>query len=123
MKNKLGKEPGKKALMEALKEAMRKKEKIMIEEMSEQTLKRHIRYYLKKYNYQIITFQFFVSTETAYKRDVQRAKEKWHPKMGEKWIKDMHELHDKRIDSKGILIDTDKLNKKQVVDFIIKNLK
>jgi tRNA uridine 5-carbamoylmethylation protein Kti12 len=123
LKNKLGKEPGKVALMEQLKIATRNKENILIEEMSEKTLKKYIRYYIKRYNYQIITFQFFVSTKTAYKRDIQRAKEKWHPKMGKKWIVEMHELHDKRVDSKGILIDTDKLNKKQVVDIIIKKLK
>jgi hypothetical protein len=123
LKNKLGKEPGKVALMNELKKAMKNKDDIILEEMSEKSLKKHIRYYLKRYNYKIITFQFFVSTETAYKRDIQKAKEKWHPKMGKKWINEMHALHDKRTDPNGILVDTDKLNKKQTVDFIIKKLK
>ncbi len=123
LKNKLGKEEGKLALMEELKTAMKKKENILIEEMYEKTLKKYIKYYLERYNYKIITFQFFVSTKTAYKRDIQRAKEKWHPKMGKKRIKQMHDLHDKIADPKGILVDTDKLNKKQVVTLILKNLK
>lgn len=123
LKNKLGKEPGKQALMSELKEAMREKQNILIEEMSEKTLKKYIGYYLKKFNYKIITFQFFVSTKTAYKRDIQRAKEKWHPKIGRKLIKEMHDLHDKRVDPKGVLVDTDKLNKKQVIDLIVKKIK
>ncbi len=123
MKHKLGKERGKIALMEALKEEMRNQENLIIEEMSEKSLKRYIRYYIKKYEYKIITFQFTVSTKTAYKRDVQRAKDKLHPKMGKKWIKEMHEWHDKRVDPKGIMVDADKLNRKQAVDFIIKKIK
>ena len=123
IKESLGKEKGKEKLHEILKELIKSRKNILTEETSRKTLNKYLGYYLRKYNYKIITFQFFVSTTSAYKRDIQRAKEKWHPKMGKKWIKEMHDLHDKRADPKGILVDTDKLNKKQIIDFIIKNLK
>ena len=90
---------------------------------NQKTLKKYINYYLKKYDYKIITFQFEVSKKEAYKRDVQRGKEKWHPTMGEKWIDDTHEYHEKKFDERGNLVDCNKLGKKQVVDFILKNLK
>ena len=122
LKTTFGKELGKHSLFAILKTIMPSKKNIIIEEMSEKTLKKHIKYYLKKHKYKIITFQFFVSTKTAYKRDIQRAKEKWHPKMGKRWVEKMHKLHDERLDPKGILVDTNKLGKRKVVNFIIENL-
>lgn len=114
---------GKQFLFAILKEAMKTKKNILIEEMSEKSLQKYISYHLKKNNYQIITFQFTVSTETAYKRDIQRSKDKWHPKMGKKWVDEMHKHHDENIDSKGIMIDTNKLSKKKVIEYILDNLK
>jgi predicted kinase len=117
------KELRKKALFAVLKEAMKEKKNILLEEMSEKTIKKYINYHIKKYNYQIITFQFAISLKEAYKRDVKRAKEKWHPFMGKKEIKKMHKMHDNRFDPSAILVDCNKLNKKQVVEFILKRLR
>ena len=91
--------------------------------MSEETVRKYINKYVKKYNYKIIVFQFTVKTETAYKRDVARAKAKWHSFMGKRKIEEMHKMHDERFDKKGILVDTNKLGKKQVVDLILNKLK
>ncbi|MBT4258188.1 hypothetical protein HOD88_03345 [archaeon] len=113
---------GKKFLFAILKEALKTGKNILMEEMSEKSLRKSINYSLKKYNYKVITFQFSVSTKTAYKRDVQRAKDKWHPLMGKKWVDKAHKLHDKKIDPKGIIVDTDKLSKKKVIEFIMDNL-
>ena len=123
LKTNLGKELGKKSLFAVLKAVMPSKKSIIIEEMSEETLRKYINNPIKMNNYSILTFQFTVSTETAYKRDVKRAKDKWHPYIGKNKIKEMHDMHDERIDLKGILIDTNKLGKRAVVEKILKELK
>ena len=124
LKTELGREKGKIALMDELKKAMPTKKDIIIEEMSEKTLKKYIRYYIKKYDYKIITFQFEVSLKDSKNRDIRRVIDKGHDrKFILKNIKELHKMHDERFDKKAFLIDTGKLNKKQVVDFIIKKLR
>jgi len=123
LKKHLGKELGKKALFATLKSLMPTKKNIIIEEMSEKTLKKHINYYLRKYKYKIITFQFEVGVTEAYKRNIQRAKDNWHPYILKKKLKDLHKMHEERFDPNGFLVDTNKLGKRQVVEFIIKKLK
>ena len=123
LKEKLGKELGKKSLFAVLKVVMSTKKNIIIEEMSEETIRKYVGSYIKKYNYRVVVFQFTVRTKTAYKRDVQRAKAKWHPLMGKKWIDETHKMHDEQFDKKAFLVDTNKLSKKKVVDLILKELK
>jgi len=123
IKSRFGKKRGKLKLFELIKEAMMTGKNILTEETSRKTLNKHIGKDIKKYKYKILVFQFTVSTETAYKRDVKRAKAKWHPFMGKKKIEKLHKMHDERFDKKAILIDTDKLNKKQVISFIFKKLR
>lgn len=123
MKTWLGKDLGKKSLFAVLKVVMPSKKDIIIEEMSKETVRKYIYSYIKKYDYKIIVFQFTVRTQTAYKRDVQRAKTKWHPKMGKKWINETHKMHDERFDKNAVLVDTNRLGKRQVVDLILKSLK
>ncbi len=101
LKTNLGKDLGKKSLFAVLKVVMPSKKDIIIEEMSEETLRKYINQYIKKYNYKIVVFQFTVRTKTAYKRDVKRAEDKWHPFMGKKKIKEMHKMHDERFDKKA----------------------
>jgi predicted kinase len=122
MKETLGKEKGKVALFKELKDTMAFGENIMIEEMSKETLGKYVGGDIVKFGYEIIVFQFTVSTETAYKRDVQRAKDKWHPLMGKKLVKELHDMHDERIDKDGILVDCDGLGKDEVVELILKKL-
>ena len=122
LKENLGRELGKRSLFAVLKVVMPSRKNIIIEESSESTLKKYLRYYLKKYDYEIVTFQFEVSLEKAYKRNVQRAKDKWHPYIKKKSLEDLHRMHEERFDKNAILVDCDKLNKKQVVDFILGEL-
>lgn len=123
LKKYLGKELGKKALMAVLKIVMSSKKDIIIEEMSEKTLKKYIKYYIKKYDYKIITFQFEVGVTEAYKRNIQRAKDKWHSYILKKKLKGLHKMHEERFDPNAFLVDTNKLGKRKVVDFILEKLK
>jgi len=123
LKKMLGKEFGKKGLFALLKIVMPTRKNIVIEEMSREAVGKYLNSFIKKYKYDIIVFQFTVKTDTAYKRDVQRSKEIKYRPMGKRKINALHEMHDERFDKNGILIDTNKLGKGQVVNLIIKNLK
>lgn len=123
LKDGLGKEFGKKSLFAILKVVMPSKKDIIIEEMSRESVNEYIGKEIKKYGYKIIVFQFEVSINTAYKRDIKRAKERWHPVMGKRLIKTLHIMHEKRFDNGAILVDCDKLGKREVVEFIIKKIK
>ncbi len=114
---------GKEFLFKKLKEIMPSKKDILIEEMSKETIKKYLKNEIKRYNYKIIVFQFEISLETAYKRNIKRAKERWHPLMAKEELKKLHKIHEERFDKNAILIDTEKLNKKEVVDFIVKKIK
>ena len=118
-----GKEFAKITLAAILKSLLKTKKNIIFDEMSRKSIMRYVGKEIKKYNYKIIVFQFTVRTETAYKRDVQRSKEKWHPFMGKNLVDKLHKYHDENIDPEGIIVDTNKLGKKQAVDFILKELK
>ena len=120
-KEDFGTEMGKKVLYNTLKTLMPEKKDIILEEMSRETLNKHIKREMKKYNYTFLVFQFTVDTNKAYKRDIERSKGK--KPMGKKQIDEYHKMHDERFDKKGILIDTNTLNKEQVVKKIIRELK
>lgn len=122
LKNTFGRELGKLGLFAVLKVVMKTKKNIIIEEMSEKTLKKNIGYFLRKYHYRILVFQFEVSLEEAYKRNVQRAKDKWHPYIRKRQLESYHKMHEERFDKNAILVDCNKLGKKQVVDFVLKEL-
>jgi predicted kinase len=114
---------GKQTLFKKLKEVMPSKRDILIEEMSKETINKYLEKEIKKYDYEIIVFQFEISLETAHKRNIKRAKEKWHPLMTKEQLEELHKMHEERFDKNAILINIEKLNKKQVVDFIIKKLR
>jgi len=95
----------------------------MIEEMSRETIMKTIGKEVKKYNYKIIVFQFEISLETAYLRNLQRAKDKWHPFMKKEEMEKLHKMHEEKFDKRAILVDCNKLNKKQVVEFIVRKLR
>ena len=96
---------------------------IIFDEMSREAINKNLKTQIRKYKYKIIVFQFTVKTDTAYKRDIKRAELLEHPKMGREKIDKLYKMHDDRFDKEAILVDTNKLNKKQVVDLIIKELK
>ncbi len=122
-KTELGKEGGKKKLFSELKKVMPSGKDILIEEMSKQSIMKNISKEVKKYNYKFVVFQFEISLKKSKKRDVHRVLSKGHDrKFILDNIEDLHKMHEEKFDHGGILIDTNKLNKRQVVRFIIKNL-
>lgn len=124
MKSSFGKELGKKSLIAVLKVVMPSKKNIIIEEMARYSIIRDVGKQIKKYNYEIIVFQFDISLELSKKRDMQRVKDRRHGrKKLLKNIEELHKMHDKKYDKEAIRIDSHKLNKKQIINKIIKNLK
>ena len=122
-KTDLGKEGGKKKLFSELKKVVPSKKDIIIEEMSKESVMKGVGKEAKKYNYEIIVFQFEISLKKSKKRDVHRVLSKGHDrKFILDNIEDLYKMHDERFDKEGILVDTDKLNKRQVVKFILKEL-
>ena len=125
LKTVMGKQEGKMALFDILRDVMKNKPNIITEEMSGKTLMKYIGKEIKKYKYKIITFYFDVSLEKAHKRSIQRAKTKWHPLIEKQKMKELHEYHvqEHKEDINPILVDCNKLNKRQVTEFIIKKIK
>ena len=111
------------ALFGLLKGILKHKRNIILEEYSRPGLVKKIGYYLRKYDYKLIVFQFTIDTNIAYGREAERRKKKGKKPLGKKWIDEMHKMHDKRFDKKGILVDTKKLNQNKTVKFILDNLK
>jgi predicted kinase len=116
------KEYGHGALFYLLKEIMPTKRNIVIDEMSENHLRKHVNYYIKKYGYEVVVFQFVVSVETAIKREDFRKGTDGSGSRGAKWVRACHEMHRKKFDNNAILVDTDVLNEKQVEKFIVVEL-
>lgn len=114
---------GKQILFFTMNKIMPLKKNILVEEISREAILKNLKKEIRKYKYEIKVFQFEVSLSTAYKRNIMRAKQKWHPLMSKKWLKEAHEKHQKSVDVDAILVDTNKLSKKQVVEFIVRKLK
>ena len=66
----------KESLIRSIKEVLPLKQNIMVEETSKEMLDRNFSKELKKYNYQIITFQFEVSLRNAILKDKKEQKKK-----------------------------------------------
>ena len=113
----------KEILLDLIKKILPLKRNIIIEETSKEMLIKYFSKELKKYHYKIITFQFIVSLDEAIRRDKKRVEEKKHPGLGKLKIKELREFHNKSLDKEGIIVNTNKLNKEQVVKFIIKNIR
>jgi len=122
IKKEYGKEEGKIKLNEALKEAMKTGKNILTEETSRKSLNKYLSYHLRKYNYEIIVFQFTVGLETAIKREAERRIKVGKKPHGAEWVREMHEMHDKRGHRKAYFIDTTNLSKKEVINFIFRKL-
>jgi tRNA uridine 5-carbamoylmethylation protein Kti12 len=119
IKSKLGKKLG---MHELLKEDMKSKKNILVDETSRKTLNKYLRYHIKKNNYKIIVFQFTVRIDTVYKRNIQRSEAKLEKYIKKKRIEELEKMHDERFDKNAFLIDTNKLGKTQVIKFILKKL-
>jgi hypothetical protein len=115
------------SLFALVKQVMKTKKNIIIEEMSAKTARKYLKNQIQKYNYELITFEFVMDDlETAYKRDIGRIanKDKHHKKvLGKKKIIQNHERHRQELDKGCIFVNTTKLSKRKVVEFILNNLK
>jgi len=116
------------SLFALIKQLMKHKKNIILEEMSAKTTIKHVKNYIKKYNYQLITFEFIVKNiKTAYLRDIKRVKNKedrnQRKMLGENFILESHKIHQKKLDKNCIFVNTAKLGKRQVVEFILNKLK
>jgi len=114
---------GKQALFSILKILMAKKENIIFDEMSGETIRKNFRHYIKKYDYKLIVFEFSSNVKIAIKREAHRRKIKGKKPRGERWVKQTHKERIKLLEKGSIPIDTTNLNQKQVINFILKNIK
>ncbi len=113
----------KKALFGLIKEVLKSKRNIIMEETSRETLKKNVGNFLKKYDYKVIVFQFTVSTKRAYNRNVKRVDDPKHTHNTPLNLDKLNKMHDERFDKDAILVDTDKLGKRKVVEYILERLK
>jgi predicted kinase len=120
--NDLRKSLGKEVLFYAMRKVMDLGKDIMIEEMSREAVEKHLKKEIKKHDYGIIVFQFDVSLPIAYKRNIQRSKALKHKLMKKEELDRMHKEHERILDKMGIMVDTDKLNERDTVEFIIKRI-
>jgi len=104
---------GKELLFKTLREIIPLKKDILIEEMSKETINKYLGENIKKYGYKITVFQFEISIETAYKRNVKRAEEKWHPLMTKEQLEELHKMHEDRFDKDAILINYREIKSKR----------
>ena len=117
------KEVAKFSLFAILEIFMKEKRNIVIEEMSRETLNKYIGKKIKNYKYKFIVFQFTVKTRTGISRDIKRVKNPKHSHTKRVNIPELHKMHDERFDKNAVLVDTNKLNKSQVVELILKKIK
>ena len=124
LKSVMGKEEGKMALFDILRTIMKNRPNIMTEEMSGKTIMKYLGKEIKKYDYEIITFYFEIDIDKAHKRNKQRAKTGWHSLMEKQKLEEMHRYHieEHKDDINPIIVDCNKLNKKQVIELIAKKL-
>jgi len=113
---------GKQALFSILKILMAQKENIIFDEMSGEAIRKNFKYYIKKYNYNLIVFEFAAKVKIAIKREAHRRKIRGK-KAQSNWIKQTHKERIKLLEKNSITIDTTNLNQKQIVNFILKNIK
>lgn len=120
------KEIAKYSLFAILRMLIEEKKNIVVEEMSRESIMKYLGNNIKKNKYEIFVFQFNVDFKKSYKRDLMRVKKGLvhHSKIiGKKRLKTLHKWHKDSFDKKGILVDCKKLNKKEVVELILKGLK
>ncbi|MFO7711111.1 MAG: hypothetical protein R6V53_05090 [Candidatus Woesearchaeota archaeon] len=121
------KELQKQALFSVIKDCMNEKKNILLEEMSQKTARKYLKNYIRKLDYELITFEFIVDDfKTSQLRDEQRVKNKedknQRKRLTKEFIAQNHEMHRSNLDKDCIFINTSRLGKRQTVNFILKHL-
>ncbi len=109
-------------LFYVLKKVLPLRRNVIVEETSKETLHKYLKKEIAQNNYQIITFQFEVSLKNAIERDKERVKTKQHIGLGKEKIEELRKIHEGSFDKESIVINTDKMNQEEVVNFILKNI-
>ncbi|MFH1802159.1 MAG: AAA family ATPase [archaeon] len=104
----------------SLRELVKTGKNILTQETSEDTIMKKIGPVIKKNKYRIIVIALTVSPETSYKRATARSKIKGKKPRTKKEVFDNYKARKLKLDKEGILMDTEKLTRKQVIDGIIK---
>jgi adenylylsulfate kinase-like enzyme len=107
----------KKATYLLIKELMKLRKNILIQEVNPRDLKRKLRYYFSKYGYNMKSFYVHCSLETALVRDEQRSK-KTRPVL----VKRIHARY-KGQEKQDVAVNTEKLSVRKSVNLILKELK
>lgn len=117
----LGREEAKKLSKEMsytiLKELMKLKKNIIVQEVNPSSVKKKLRYYLKKYNYQIFAFYIHCSVDEAIQRDKKRTK-----KTRAALIKKIHKEFTGPSEIETV-IDTEKLSVSECIKIILKEIR
>jgi len=116
---------GNQALLAILKNVMKTKRNILLEEFSQRSLRKYLNHHIKKYNYELITFQLEAELQHTHHRNIQRSKARGVKPQTKKQMKEniLHHTVLRKPHPDAILVNTSELNQKQTVNFILKQLK
>jgi adenylylsulfate kinase-like enzyme len=110
----LARKISKDAMFTIMKDLMKNKQNILLQEIRLPSVKKHLKKELK--NYKIISFYLDCSLKTALKRDTTRQTKYKRPLT----VEEMHKNHAYEDDG-DIIINTEKNTIKQTIDIILKN--
>lgn len=116
MPRKYARKISKRALWTLLKEVMKLKKNILVQELSKSNLNKKLGKYINDYNYKIKSFYLTCSVETAIKRDKQRSK-----KMRARTVKIVHS--NSKPEKADLIIDTEDNSLNKTVSIILKEAK
>ena len=100
-----------------IKELMKIKKDIIVEEINPTSIKKKLNKYIKKNKYKIYSFYLLCSLNEAIKRDIKRSK-----KSRKNRVKQIHKEFES-INKEGIFINTEKLTANQTLKLILKEIK
>lgn len=105
-----------------LNKAMQTGKNIITENISRKKLILELGKVIEEYKYKVIVFFFQVSLEEAKRRNIHREKNWQHHLVDEQELETEYKKSEKEIDKNDIIVNTDKLNKRQIVEFILKKI-
>jgi len=102
--------------------ALDTKRNIITEDTTRDQLMMYAGKLIQEYNYKVIIFQFEVSLEEAKLRNKLREKHWKHHLVEDEELEKTYAEKEKEFDKTAILINSEKMNKKQIVEFILKKI-
>jgi hypothetical protein len=114
---------GKMIMIGSMREIMKEKKNIFLDEFSRDSLEKYLSKEIKKYDYKFKVFQFEVKLDHAVEREKERRIRKGKKPKGAEWVKMWHEHHEKNVDPEAVVINASKLKEKGLVNKIMRELK